>query len=309
MTEIIDSIIKSTKEASWVVVGNFDGVHLGHQALIRSVISKAHETGSRSVLITFNPHTRSFLDKASEPFLLNTLSERLEQISHLDIDLVVVQPFDAECASLDGEQFLLFLREQLGMVGLVTGKEFSLGRDRLGSEKSAWGRIMSYGISLERVEPKLVNGQVVSSGLIRENLVAGNIMHVNQMLGREYQLSGIVGHGKERGSALDLPTANIQVDSGKLLPGFGVYACLGWVNGKPYPAVTNIGIRPTFDSDNIPSVEAHFLEYSGDLYEKRVSLSFFARIRDEHKFENKEALLAQVSKDKQEARRILHHAI
>jgi riboflavin kinase/FMN adenylyltransferase len=165
------------------------------------------------------------------------------------------------------------------------------------------------GIALETVDPVEIDGTLVSSGLVREALSAGNIDKVNRLLGRNYQISGFVGHGKERGTSFDLPTANLVPDKSKLLPGYGVYACMGWVEGQPYPAVTNVGVRPTFDTDQIPSIEAHLLDFTGDIYGKHLGLSFLARIRDEQKFDSKEALLAQIVKDKNEARRILDHAI
>ena len=309
MTEIINSISAVTAEPSWVVIGNFDGVHIGHRALIRTLISKAHESNSRSVLITFDPHPKMVLEKIDRPFLLSTSSEKIEQLSQFDLDLIIDQPFDDRLSAQTGKEFLEKISRQLGMIGLLTGKSLILGHDRLGDKQPIQPVLAHMGIALETVDPVEIDGTLVSSGLVREALSAGNIDKVNHLLGRNYQISGFVGHGKERGTSFDLPTANLVPDKSKLLPGYGVYACMGWVEGQLYPAVTNVGVRPTFDTDQIPSIEAHLLDFTGDIYGKHLGLSFLARIRDEQKFDSKEALLAQIGKDKNEARRILDHAI
>ena len=309
MTEIINSISTITAEPSWVVIGNFDGVHIGHRALIRTLISKAHESNSRSVLITFDPHPKLVLENIDRPFLLSTSSEKIEQLSQFDLDLIIDNPFDDRLSAQTGKEFLEKISLQLGMIGLLTGKSLILGHDRLGDKQPIQPVLAHMGIALETVDPVEIDGTLVSSGSVREALSAGNIDKVNRLLGRNYQISGFVGHGKERGTSFDLPTANLVPDKSKLLPGYGVYACMGWIEGQPYPAVTNVGVRPTFDTDQIPSIEAHLLDFTGNIYGRHLSLSFLARIRDEQKFDSKEALLAQIGKDKNEARRILDHAI
>ena len=309
MTEIINSISVVTAEPSWVVIGNFDGVHIGHKALIRTLISRAHESNSRSVLITFDPHPKMVLEKIDQPFLLSTSSEKIEQLSQFDLDLIIDHPFDDRLSAQTGKEFLEKISRQLGMIGLLTGKSLILGHDRLGDKQPIQPVLAYMGIALETVDPVEIDGTLVSSGSVREALSAGNIDKVNHLLGRNYQISGFVGHGKERGTSFDLPTANLVPDKSKLLPGYGVYACMGWIEGQPYPAVTNVGVRPTFDTDQIPSIEAHLLDFTGNIYGRHLSLSFLARIRDEQKFDSKEALLAQIGKDKNEARRILDHAI
>lgn len=309
MTEILNSFSAVKAEPSWVVIGNFDGVHLGHKALIRALISKAHESKSRSVLITFDPHPKMVLEKVDQPFLLSTSLEKIEQLSQFDLDLIINHPFTDQLSAQAGREFLESLSKQLGMVGLITGKSQILGHDRLGEKQPIQPILLQLGVDLETVDPVVIEGSLVSSGSVREALSAGNIDKVNRLLGRNYQISGIVGHGKERGTSFDLPTANLMPDKSKLLPKYGVYACMGWIDGQPYPAVTNVGVRPTFDTDQIPSIEVHLLDFSGNVYGKHLGLSFLAWIRDEQKFGNKEALLAQISKDKNEARRILDHAI
>jgi len=309
LTEIINSFNSVKAEPSWVVIGNLDGVHLGHKAIIRALISKAHESHSRSVLITFDPHPKMVMEKIDQPFLLTTPSEKLELLSQFDLDLIINFPFNDHLSAQTGKDFLEKISSQLGMIGLITGKSLILGHDRLGDKQPVQPVLDHMGITLETVDPVEIDGALVSSESVRNALSAGTISMVNNLLGRNYQISGIVGHGKERGRSLGLPTANLVPDKIKLLPGFGVYACMGWIDGQPYPAMTNIGVRPTFDTDRIPSIEAYLLDFSGNLYDKHLSLSFLARIRDEQKFNNKEELLAQISKDKNEARRILDHAI
>jgi riboflavin kinase/FMN adenylyltransferase len=309
LTEILNSFSAVKTEPSWVVIGNFDGVHLGHKALIRALISKAHESNSRSVLITFDPHPKMVLEKVDQPFLLSTSSEKIEQLSQFDLDLIINHPFTNQLSAQTGREFLENVSTQLGMIGLITGKSLIMGHDRLGENQPIQPILLQLGVDLETVDPVEIEGILVSSGSVRDALSAGNINRVNRLMGRNYQISGIVGLGKQRGTSIDLPTANLVPDKNKLLPKYGVYACMGWIEGQPYPAVTNVGVRPTFDSDQIPSIEAHLLDFTGNIYGRHLSLSFLARIRDEHKFVNKGALLAQISKDKNEARRILDHAI
>ncbi|MCJ7696347.1 MAG: bifunctional riboflavin kinase/FAD synthetase [Anaerolineaceae bacterium] len=293
---------------TWATIGNFDGVHSGHQALIIALIKQARANGIRSALITFSPHPHFILSNKFEPYLLSTSSEKLQILNEFDLDLIVDIPFTREFAQQSGESFLNKLNTSLGLEGLVIGKALSLGYDRLGKLKPLQPVLERLGIQLMETEALRMGQTIISSGLIRDALTYGKLEDVLHYLGRAYQISGKVIYGKERGASFGLPTANLAHDPLKLLPGNGVYACRAWVEGRPYDAVTNVGVRPTFESDGEPNIEAHLFDFDGNIYGKNLTLSFISKIRDEIRFENPGLLIIQISKDKKEARRILKHA-
>ena len=309
MTEIINALFKTNPKESWAVIGNFDGVHLGHQALITRLVAKARDVDARSVLVTFNPHPRTVLNSSNDSFLLTTQEEKLDKLQELQLDLVVNLEFSEELSRLSGIGFIQTIKDNLGVIGILSGEQVAFGHDRLGETTPLVPELNRMEIAYEVVAPVLFEGKEISSGIIRNSLADGAIDKVNQMLGAHYQISGRVGHGRKFGQLINLPTANLIIDPHKMLPGNGVYACLAWVRGEPFPAVTNIGVRPTFELDYQLVVEAHLLDFDDNIYGEEVRLSFFERIRSECKFENADLLQAQILRDKNEARRIMHHAI
>jgi len=308
----LDKIVRSLKDIevmpTWATIGNFDGVHAGHQAMIIALIKQARENGKRSALITFSPHPHFILTNKYEPYLLSTSSEKFQILKEFDLDLIVEIPFTREFAQLSGESFLNYLKISLGVDGLLIGKTLSLGNDKLGTLSPLQPVLERLSIQLRQTDALHLDKTIISSGLIREMLVNGKVEDVSRYLGRAYQVSGGVIYGKERGTSFGLPTANLAHDPLKLLPGNGVYACRAWVEGRPYDAVTNVGVRPTFESNGEPNIEAHLFDFDGNIYGKNLTLSFISKIRDEFRFENPGLLIAQISKDKKEARRILKHA-
>ncbi|MCS6999267.1 MAG: bifunctional riboflavin kinase/FAD synthetase [Bacteroidota bacterium] len=289
--------------ASVVTVGTFDGVHRGHQVIIERLLRYASSTGTRSVVVTFEPHPRIVLQRSSQApiSLLTTFSEKHALLQRMGIDVLVVIPFTFEFANTTAEEFVRqVLVERIGLQHIVIGYDHSFGKDRGGDEQLLRRLGVELGFSVERVEPVLVDGETVSSTRIRHALLSGNIEKANSMLGYPFSIEGIVVEGDGRGRRLGYPTANIELlDQHKILPGNGVYCITSTVDGVPLQGMANIGIRPTFtDSANI-RLEAHFFDFSGYLYGRKIVLSFHKYIRPERRFESVDMFWSQLQEDRE----------
>ena len=289
---------------SHLTIGAFDGIHRGHQHLIGSMARAAHEADREAVVLTFDPHPGVVLGR-TPVVALSTLEERATQIEALGVDLLVVLRFTPAMAGMPAARFVAMLRRHLRMVELWVGPDFALGHRREGNvsflqQLGAWE-----GFVVRVVEPLRLRGEVVSSTRIRAALTVGDIEEANDCLGRPYHLSGIVVHGRGLGRQLGFPTANLEPPPGRLIPANGVYAALARTerNGT-WPAVVNIGVRPTIAANHL-TVEAHLLDFDGDLYDQRLGLDFIARLRDEMAFPSLNALVEQIRRDIERARRVL----
>ncbi len=291
---------------AWVTVGSFDGVHRGHQEIIRKLTAGARKMGAPAVVLTFYPHPAAVLGRRQDPFYLTSPEERAALLHELGVDVVVTHPFTLELAQLTARQFMEYLVDHLGLQHLIVGYNFALGHGREGDVPTL-GRIgQDLGYSVEAIGPVEVDGQVVSSSLIRGRLAEGEVVQAAALLGRPYQLSGEVVLGDGRGKSLGIPTANLSVWPERALPQAGVYACRAWVDGQSWAAVTNVGVRPTFEAQPVlPRVEAHLLDYSSDLYGRQIQLDFIARLRDEMRFASVQALVEQIHTDIARGREIL----
>jgi riboflavin kinase/FMN adenylyltransferase len=291
---------------AWVTVGTFDGVHLGHQQIISKITAGAHQAGLPAVIVTFYPHPALVLRKREDPFYLTTPDERAVLLGELGADVVITIPFTPEVAALSAYEFMARLKAHTGLSYLVVGYDFALGRGREGNAARLREIGVELGYILEESGPVLLDGEAVSSTAIRACLLRGDIARVNQMLARPYQLTGRVVRGDGRGRRIGIPTANLSVWAARAIPGAGVYACRTVVNGIGWGAVTNIGVRPTFEEQPVPPrVEAHLLDFDQDLYDQDLPLEFVARLRDEQRFSGVEALVAQIRMDIVKARLIL----
>ncbi|NQT71516.1 MAG: bifunctional riboflavin kinase/FAD synthetase [Chloroflexi bacterium] len=285
-----------------ITIGVFDGVHPGHQHLIRSLKAKADEAGLVSGVITFSWHPKALLDPPTELPYLTSLEERVDLIKELGIDHVIVLSFTQELAELSAREFLTLLKEHLKVKAMVIGPDFALGRGRDGTAEV----IRSIGEELEFtvdvVSPIQVGEQIVSSTAIRQALSQGGIRNVTQLLGRRFRLSGTVVHGDHRGGKLlGFPTVNLSVLRNRALPADGTYITLAYVGDQVFRAVTNIGRRPTFGPGE-RTIETHVLDFDDDLYEKEFSIKFVKRLRGEMKFESLEKLKEQIAADVKLAR-------
>ncbi len=293
-----------------LAIGNFDGVHRGHQALLSAMIDDARLHGRLAGLLTFDPHPSAVLRPGRVHSYLTTMAERLEALAELPLDFAVVYPFSLETARTPARDFVGSVQQALRMAALWVGPDFALGRNREGDVGALQGMGQELGFALHVIEPQLLGGEEVRSGRVRDYLQAGDVQAAAQQLGRPYQVTGEVVAGAQRGRSIGFPTANLAVPEGRLLPANGVYATWAHLDddplmrGRRLPSVTNIGVRPSFDNGQ-RTVEAHLLDFDGDLYGRPLTLLFAARLRPEQRFPNVDALVAQIGRDAAAAREIL----
>jgi riboflavin kinase / FMN adenylyltransferase len=289
-----------------VAVGNLDGVHRGHQALVAATVGEARRRAGTAVVLTFDPHPARVLAPERAPSALTTLDQKAEVLATLGLDRLAVLPFTADVARLLADQFVRdVLGTGLGARVVVVGASFRFGQGRTGDTAllELLGRRL--GFDVLTLEPVLLDGAPVSSTRVREALDAGAVEEAARLLGRLHFVDGTVVKGDGRGRTLGFPTANLE-PLNETLPGNGVYACWARLPGEPAPrkAAVNVGRRPTFDGEGV-TVEAHLIDYAGDLYGRALRLEFEKRLRPERKFEDLEALKAQIEADLAQARGLL----
>jgi len=283
-----------------LTIGAFDGVHRGHQALIRWMVAGARQAAMQAVALTFDPLPHLVLGLGNAG-ALSTLEERLDFMTPLGLDGVIVLPFDRQMAAISAEDFVTWLVEKLSLAGLWVGPDFALGHNHEGDIPFLEAMGARYGFSVYRFgETACLNGQPVRSSRIRNALKVGDLVEANDCLGRPYRLSGIVEPGHRRGRVLGFPTANLRIPENRLLPANGVYVCRAYLHDERFDAIVNVGTRPTFNQYP-PTVEAHLLDFSQEIYGERVQLDFLHRLRDELRFSSLEALAEQIRADRAEA--------
>ncbi len=290
---------------SWLTIGVFDGVHRGHQQIIRKLTAGAHAADAPAVVLTFWPHPATVL-AGQEVKCLTTPDERAALLGALGVDYVVAQPFTRELAGTSAHDFVARLKEHLGFDHLLIGYDFALGKGREGNAArlAEIGKILGY--ELEIIPAVSDESGVISSTEIRKLVATGDVADASALLGHYYELHGPVVRGDGRGRKLGFPTANIRYPVAKLLPANGVYACRVWVNGLEYAGAINVGIRPQFyDEAPRPLVEAYILDFSRDIYGEDVRLEFVARLRPELKFSSVSGLIDQMHKDVDRVRELL----
>ena len=240
----------------WLTIGSFDGVHLGHQAILRQMVERAHAARSQAVVITFFPHPSVVLRNRQEAFYLTSPDERANLLGDLGIDRVITLDFTAELARMSAYDFMSMISQKLRPQQFWVGYDFALGRNREGNvdRLTELGKIFKY--KLKVVYPIQLEGETVSSSQIRTALTLGEIEKANRLLGREYRMEGLVVHGDGRGQLIGIPTANLAIWRWQVMPKSGVYACKAHIDGHVWAAVTNVGVRPTFENQPVsPRVE------------------------------------------------------
>jgi riboflavin kinase/FMN adenylyltransferase len=290
-----------------ITIGNFDGVHLGHQAIITRMVRQAQTQNRLVLVVTFYPNPYVYFNHQQQPFYLSTPAEKERLLLSLGVEHVVTLRFNREFSNLTAEAFLAELKRKLGLGVLVVGEDFALGKGRQGTIPVLKNIGHQHSFSVEVISRIETAGQEVSSTLVRHKLDAGAVDQVVELLGRPYQVAGVVTHGSDRGRKIGLPTANISPWSQKKLPVVGVYATLVHLNDRVYQGLTNIGFRPTFEDQVGVNVETHILDFDGNIYGEKMVLAFIEKLRDEQKFAGIEALLTQIERDKAKARRIFQH--
>jgi riboflavin kinase/FMN adenylyltransferase len=288
-------------DAVSVTIGNFDGVHLGHQELLRRTVARAKASGIPSVALTFTPHPIRFFSPHARLYEITSLEEKAVLIAMFGINTLVVEPFTGEVGRMWPADFAReVLSRRLRARHVIVGYDFTFGRNRTGSPKMLGEIGREQGFEVEIVPPLVRGGLIVSSTRIRELLLAGRVREAEELLCRPYRVSGPVIRGAGRGRKLGYPTANIQFTQ-ELLPLPGVYIVEAEVARARYRAVANVGFNPTFGENSL-GVEVHLLDFDRDLYGQEVSVYFRDRIRDERKFKTVEELVRQIEKDVQYAR-------
>jgi len=286
-------------------IGVFDGVHLGHQYLIDKLKQRAKEQNLLSGVITFSPNPQSVLHPNTQLPQISDLKHRLSSLKELNIDLVAVLAFTPELAQLSAREFVALLKKCVKLRGLIVGPDFALGRGREGNAQilRTLGQEMAF--TLETVPPFTIDGETVSSTLIRQALAQGDMTKVKKFMGRHFSISAKVVSADKRGRVLGFPTANLDINQGQALPHDGVYATVTHVDGKQFASASNIGIRPTFGGDDKRTVETYLLNYEGNLYDKELVVGFVDKLRDEQRFASPQELIAQIEKDIERVRTII----
>jgi riboflavin kinase/FMN adenylyltransferase len=288
-----------------LALGNFDGFHLGHQAVVGRAIQRGFHERRPVIVATFDPHPVSFFKPDLPPFRLTTLDQREALFAHAGADAMLVFGFGPALAAMDAPEFVAdVLAGQIGAAGVVTGDDFAFGKGRLGDVRLLKSIGEQHGVVAEAVAQVMIDDERVSSGRIREALVAGDIGHATRLLTRDFAIDGVVQQGDKRGRELGYPTANIQLGDYQR-PRYGIYAVRATLeDGSEHPGVASLGVRPTFEPPQ-ELLEAHLFDFDGDLYGRRIEVALHAFIRDEQKFDGMDGLVEEMRRDEAAARKLL----
>ena len=288
-----------------VTIGNFDGVHLGHQQLFSEVVQRSTKNGGQSVVVTFDPHPLRILRPGGIK-LISTTEQKIEQIDKAGIDVLIIIPFDLRFAATTADFFVDgLLLKKIGMTELVVGYDYAFGKGRSGNTTFLKEKGLEKGFPVTVVEAFYKSGNLVSSTRIRELVHQGRMMDAKELLGRPYQIRGVVQIGKRRGGKeIGYPTANLKVNEQDLVPKTGVYVTQVICEGKCYGGVLNIGYNPTFHEEKLVA-ETHIFDFNRDIYGKPIKLNLLKFVRDERKFSGIKALSEQIGRDVVEAKHIL----
>ncbi len=292
----------------WLTIGNFDGVHLGHQALLADLIRLARQDDTRSVLLSFSPNPKVFFS-GEKGFYLSTPGEKTALLSRLGIDDVLIIAFERKLANMAATDFMAELTRRINLKGFVVGEDFVFGHNRQGTTEVLAEFCEKQGIPFVVFPELMMDGEPVSSTRIRRALNDGKVDEARRLLGRPYAMCAKVISGEQIGKSIGVPTANLELDPDKFLPKRGVYATIAHLREKDYPAVTNVGVRPTFSEQEIVSVETLILDFNDDIYGEELRVEFIQCLRPEQKFDSVQALTQQIEKDKLITRRIFENGL
>lgn len=289
-----------------VAIGNFDGLHRGHRAVIETMLQDAAAKHLVPSVLTFEPHPRRHFTPSMPSFRLETLSQKLHRLAEWGVARVYMPRFNAAFAAQSAEEFLeTVLRQQLRAQVVVTGENFAFGKARSGTAAVLrdWGT--AHHVTVHSIAARMVAGIACSSSAVREALGRADVAGAAELLGRPYRLAGRVLHGDRRGHGLGFPTANIALPAGLKLPAHGVYAVRAQMGGEVWSGVANLGVRPSVGIQTKPSLEVHLFNFEGDLYGRRLMVDFIAYVRPEVKFDSLDALKKQIAEDCVSARKTL----
>lgn len=279
-----------------IALGNFDGVHVGHQALIKKMTDKAKVMGLRSSVLLFENHTKAFLD-GTGPSLISSVEQKNDLISHFGVETIYTMKFDESVMKLTPEEFVVeILVNRLNVKAIVVGYDYRFGNKASGDSKLLKELGSNYNIDVEVLHPVIIKDEVVSSTRIRSLIKEGELEHVKLLLNRDYSIRGKVVSGKKIGNKLGFPTANIEPVINYVIPKLGVYSTEVIIDGKKYLSATSVGYNPTFEESTI-KIETHIIDFKEDIYNKEIELIFIEYLRNEIKFSDLGSLVEQISID------------
>lgn len=289
---------------SVITLGNFDGLHLGHQELVRMVMKRAAEIHGQSMVVTFRPHPLKVLAPDKCPELISIYEEKIELFKKLGIDVLIKIPFNLHFAEMTPREFVKkILCDLLGAKEIFVGFNYRFGKGREGNIETLKEMGREFGFKVNEVEQISVDGEIISSTKIRSFIKEGEVEHAARLLGRPYAITGIVIRGDSRGKSLGFPTANIA-SKHMIIPSNGVYAVKLYARDTCHDGIVNIGLRPTFDTKTL-AIEVHVFDFNEDLYGEEVTVYFIKKLRTEKKFDSADALITQITKDITEAKAVL----
>jgi len=300
------STFNSTEKTSIVTIGTFDGVHIGHQEIIKNLVKSASNTNNKSVILTFFPHPRMVLQKGTNLKLLTTLQEKIVLLEKTGLDFLIIEPFTKDFSRYTALDFVRdILVQQLKLKKLVIGYDHHFGRNREGNFEQLKEYGIVYGFDVEEIPAQDIQNIAVSSTKIRKALEEGNIEKANSYLGYEFMLTGTIIHGRGLGQKWNYPTVNIHIEETyKLIPKSGVYIIKTSINNNHIFGIMNIGYRPTIDGKH-QTIEVHLLDFNADLYGENIQVQLVYRLRDEQKFVSVDELFAQIKRDESNARKLI----
>lgn len=279
---------------SIITIGNFDGIHLGHQKILRFLAEKAKKHSLLSLILTFSPHPEKILGKKRTK-MIQTLDQRVKELKKFDINACLIVPFDDKFSSLSSQDFIQkIVLNTLKAKMVIVGENFHFGKNRKGDISQLHRLAAQFNFQVFSIPSVAIEGKTVSSSLVRGFLREGKIEKVNTLLGRSYEIEGKVIRGKSRGKALGFPTANIETENEIIPP--GVFITTAWLKSKKFYSMTNVGIRPTFNQQE-KNIESYIINFDKNLYGEKIRINFIKKIRDEIKFKTSEDLSRQIKKD------------
>ncbi len=290
-----------------ITVGSFDGLHIGHSKILDELKKIKKSIDAEGVLLTFEPHPRQVVSKDFGLKILTSLDEKKMLLEKAGIDSLIIQNFTREFSEMTSDEFIKkVLVDDIGVSHIVVGHDHKFGKDRLGNDEQLKELGKKYGFGVTSVPAETIDGEIISSSVIRKALLEGDIDKANLFFGRSYSFCGLVVKGAQRGRTLGFPTANIQLDdSRKAIPKRGVYAVTCSCRGEMLNGIMNIGMRPTFEDKTELVIEVNLFDFNKDIYGEKISIDFIKRLRDEKKFASKEELIHQIELDKTEAKKLL----
>jgi len=292
----------------WITIGSLDGIHKGHQHILRELVKGAHAFSQSALVITFYPNPAEVLRNIKDAFYLSTPEEKDRMLKALGVDSILTIHFDQALSRMSAEDFIRILHSQLHFSCLLIGHDFRMGSNREGDIHTLKRIGDALGYFVRSISPLQQSNIPISSSLIREAVRKGEMEEAADLLGGPYEIQGRIIHGDGRGKHIGLPTANVAPWEKKIVPARGVYAAFAIVDGVFYQAVVNIGFRPTFYEQPLQStIEAHLLDFKEDIYDKSICLIFIRQIRAEKRFASAEALMTQIRQDIQTSREVLTH--